>query len=121
MEDQSSDIRHCSPESELYAMVSAFKQGKYIRNFLQTLGYPQSSINCYEDNKGALNWLTNVRRSSRMRQLETEAYWLRQEVNEDRIFNIHHISTALQRADFLTKCMDPGPFYTQLDLNRISE
>ena len=114
-------ISLCTSESELYAMVSACKQGKYLKHFLETLGYPQSSIDCYEDNKGALDWLTNGRSSSRMRQLEAETYWLKQEVNDDRIFTIHHIATAFQRADFLTKCMDPGPFYTQLDLNHIEE
>ena len=71
---------------------------------------------CYEDNKCCLDWLNNNKGNSRMKQLETKAYWLQELIGEE-IFEVIHIESRLQKADFLTKAMDPGIFFEQLDLS----
>ena len=111
-----SKISLCTSESELYALVDACKEGIYLKHFLDDLGFPQDKVMCYEDNKGCLDWLNNNKGNSRMKQLETKAYWLQELVGEE-IFEVIHIESRLQKADFLTKAMDLGIFFEQLDLS----
>ena len=111
-----STIAKCTTESELYAMSAACSNVTLIRHFLNSIGYQQSAIKCYEDNKGAVDWIHTDSNSSRLRQIEVEARWLKQRVQRGE-FEMLKIPTADQRADMLTKCMDPTPFYNQMGLN----
>ena len=111
-----STIAKCTTESELYAMSAACSNVTLIRHFLNSIGYQQSAIKCYEDNKGAVDWIHTESNSSRLRQIEVEARWLKERVQRGE-FEMLKIATADQRADMLTKCMDPTPFYNQMGLN----
>ena len=108
----------CTSEAELYALVDACKSGIHIINFLTDLGYPQERVVCHEDNKGAKDWLNSYHgASARMKQLETKALWLKGVIQRGRYYKVQHIATLLQRADYLTKVMDPGPFYHQKEMS----
>ena len=53
-------IATCTTESELYAMTSACKHVTSIKHFLESIGHSQSTIACYEDNKGAVDNIVTV-------------------------------------------------------------
>jgi hypothetical protein len=101
-------------------MSAACSNVTLIRHFLNSIGYQQSAIMCYEDNKGAVVWIHTDSNSSRLRQIEVEARWLKQRVQQGE-FEMLKIPTADQRADMLTKCMDPTPFYNQMGLNGMTK
>ncbi len=108
-------IATSTSESELYSLYDASKSAAWFRNLLSELGFPQRTTRCFEDNKGVVDWVAARKVSSRMSALPTEYYWLR-EANEIGDFSTVLISTLLQKADILTKQMDPAIFYRLLEL-----
>ncbi len=98
-----------SGESELYASRAAC----WFSELLGEIGFRQRTIDCFEDNKGVVDWISTPKASSRMLHLELEYYWLR-DVSEIGRFRYILISTLLQKADILTKQMDPTLLHTLL-------
>ena len=106
-------IATSTSESELYAMFDATRAAKWFRELLRELGFFQRQIRCHEDNKGCVDWITTPKISSRMIHLPLEVYWLR-ESYEHNEFDYILTPTEDQKADVLTKQMDPKPFHRQL-------
>ena len=108
-------VAQSTSESELYSMFDAVQEAKWVKNFLFELGFQQDTITCYEDNTGCIDWIERPRSSTRMKALELKYYGIRDDnVDEGGDFRFIHIPTADQRADMLTKQMDPSPFHHHL-------
>ena len=115
-EDDNTDIctiATSTSESELYAMYDATRTAKWFREFLRELGFVQNVTLCHEDNKGCFDWITTPRMSSRMLHLPLEVYWLR-ETYEHGDFDYVLTPTEEQKADIMTKQINPKPFYKQI-------
>ena len=105
-------IAQSTSEAELYSLFDAVQEAKFLQNFLFELGFPQDIISCYEDNTGCIDWIQRPRSSTRMKALELKYYGIRDDdEDEGGHFRFIHIPTTDQRADLLTKQMDPTLYY----------
>ena len=89
--------------------MEAVNELNMLRNFLIETGEPQQTSQVFEDNKGVIDWANNQRSSSRLKKLEIADYVVR-EYGDNNICAYVHVATGKQRADILTKVMDPKPF-----------
>ena len=106
-------IAQSTSESELYALMDAVNNALQIKHILQELGYPQGTIQCYEDNSGLLDWIQNGRTTTRMKHIELK-YIILKDHHTNKTFQFNKIQTELQRADLLTKQMDYAIFSKQI-------
>ena len=104
-----SRVAQSTSEAELYALVEAVNELNMLRNLLIEIGEPQQTSQVFEDNKGVIDWANNQRSSSRLKKLEIADYVVR-EYGDNNICAYVHVVTGKQRADILTKVMDPKPF-----------
>lgn len=97
-----STVAQSTSEAELYAMVEAVNSAMQLKHFLEEIGFPQGTLQCYEDNTGCIDWVVNQRASSRMKHIEVKYHVLR-ELREKSLCKFEHIETKLQKSRFCYK------------------
>jgi hypothetical protein len=92
-------------EAEYIAAVEAGKEVLWMRNLLSEFGYefPDASV-LHMDNQSAISVSKNPEHHGRMKHLDLRFYWLRDEVEGDRITPAF-IGTNEMPADILTKAL----------------
>ena len=73
----------------------------------------------YEDNKPAIAWSSNTVLSQKMRHVERNLLYVRQEVLK-KTFQLVWVETANQVADMFTKALSPIVFWKFVDMLMIS-
>jgi hypothetical protein len=99
-----SNIFNSSSESELEALFIASKKAIWLKELLNSLGYSQQSINIFEDNEGAINYVLSNDRGGRLCHSDRKYLWIREKIDSNMI-NVLYIPTALNIADINTKTL----------------
>ena len=73
----------------------------------------------YEDNKAAIAWTSNSALSQKMRHVERNLLYVRQEVLK-KTFQLVWVETANQVADMFTKALSPIVFWRFVNMLMIS-
>ena len=99
-------VAKSTTEAEYIAANEAGSEGVWFRNFLEELGYPQTSATAlYIDNQSTIKVGKNPEHHSRMKHLNTKYHWLREQV-EDRVFSLDYLATDRMPVDILTKPLE---------------
>jgi hypothetical protein len=89
-------------ESEYIALVEMAKELLWLRGLLQELGSAQSTTKTYCDNMAAIATAETTAISERSKHIEVRHHWIRQVIAAGTL-SVHHVGTADQLADALTK------------------
>ena len=98
-------------EAEYVALADIVKELLFIR---QVWGFmlPEAGTPCipvYEDNEGAINIAKHPISNSNSKHIDTRMHFLRERV-EEKEFDIIHVGSKSQHADFLTKALPENEF-----------
>ena len=92
-------------EAEYVAAVSAGQEILWLRNLFSELGYNiQGPSTLYMDNQSAIAVAKNPEHHGRMKHLDLRLYWLRDEVQKNKI-TVKYCPTDIMPADQLTKAL----------------
>jgi hypothetical protein len=83
-------------------------------NFLLELGYPQTKISIYEDNKASITMALQLASTHRCKHISINLHFVR-DLIEKGFIEIFHIPTKLQVADMLTKALSAQVFPCHID------
>ncbi|KAF0775927.1 hypothetical protein AaE_000373, partial [Aphanomyces astaci] len=89
-------------ESEYIALVELAKELLWLCGLLQELGSVQGTVKTYCDNTAAIATAETTAISERSKHIEVRHHWIRQVIAAGRL-SVHHVGTADQLADALTK------------------
>ena len=97
-------IAKSSTEAEFYGASFAGTEIKWLREFMQELGYsfPLPSP-LFVDNQSAIQVLKDAVHHSRMKHIPIAEFWIRDEVSRVKSISVHYCPTASMPADLLTK------------------
>ena len=102
-------------ESEYIAATHAVKFALWLSNMLSEVrGEPPKPILVYEDNQACIKMATNPVVSARNRHFSMRMWWLRQQVDDNRV-QFKHVPTDKQLADIFTKVLPLPTFVTLRD------
>ncbi|WOH01606.1 hypothetical protein DCAR_0520990 [Daucus carota subsp. sativus] len=91
-------------EAEYIAMTEAGKELKWLKGFLQELGFPQKEYIIHCDSQSAMDLSKNSMYHSRTKHINVRYHWLRDAV-EQQEFKLSKINTNENPADMLTKAV----------------
>ena len=100
-----------STEAEYVALAEAFKEAIFLR-YVWSFIFPDSDVGCttvFEDNMGAVHLAKNPAITSNSKHIDIRHHFLRQRV-ADGEFQVIHVPSHLQHADFLTKPLPVSSF-----------
>jgi hypothetical protein len=89
-------------ESEYIALTSAFQEGIWLRQFLESIGYKQETTKIQEDNRACIFMAKNPQDKKRTRHIQVKYHWVRDQI-ENREFELEYVNTKDQLADIFTK------------------
>ena len=101
-------IAQSSTEAEYVALNTCGKEFMFLKQLLESIGFPDVSGTIFEDNTGAIDISKNPVCSSNTKHFEVRFHYIRYLVH--RWLNITHISTREQLADAWTKPLGPKIF-----------
>ncbi|KAM0067227.1 putative RNA-directed DNA polymerase [Helianthus debilis subsp. tardiflorus] len=103
-------VSRSSTEAEYKALANAAAELAWVENLLKELGLPINvSPRLYCDNTGATYLCANPVYHSRMKHVALDYHFVREKVAAGTL-RIHHINSADQLADALTKPLSRAPF-----------
>ena len=73
----------------------------------------------YEDNQAAIAWTSNSVMSKKMKHVERNLFWVREEILK-KTFRLAWVETSNQLADLFTKALGPLVFWRFVDMLIIS-
>jgi hypothetical protein len=88
-------------------------------NFLLELGYPQTKISIYEDNKASITMALQLASTHRCKHISINLHFVR-DLIEKGFIEIFHIPTKLQVADMLTKALQLNWKLNRLTYNEMN-
>ncbi|CAH9131081.1 unnamed protein product [Cuscuta epithymum] len=89
-------------EAEYIAAVEAGKELKWLKRFLQELGFPQEEYIIHCDSQSAMDLSKNSMYHSRTKHIDVRYHWLREAIEEDEL-KLSKIHTNKNATDMLTK------------------
>ena len=97
-----------STEAELIAILEGIKEIKWLRDFLDELGFefPEPTV-MHQDNQSAIAIAVNPVHHARVKHMEIKTYFIREHI-ENGTVRFVYCPTNLMLADILTKAL-PGP------------
>ena len=100
-----------SSEAEYVAMAEGFKEALFLRSVWRFLlpNFGDPCIQVFEDNNGAIQMGVNPITNSNSKHIDVRHHFLR-ELVESGEFQISHVKSELQHADFLTKPLSKDAF-----------
>ena len=101
-----------STEAEYVAMAEGFKETIFLR-YIWSFVLPDRNVGCTtvnEDNEGALHLAKNLATTPNSKHIDIRHHFLRERVANGE-FNVVHVNSALQHADFLTKPLPREEFF----------
>jgi hypothetical protein len=103
-------------EAEYIASVSTGQEIIWYRNLFTEFGYSQNQASpLYIDNQSALSVARNPDHHGRVKHLDLQFYWLRDEVSKGSI-HVKHLRTDEMPADVLTKALHREKFQKMVSL-----
>lgn len=91
-----------STEAELIALTHATKEGIWLSNLLNEIGFESKPFVIHEDNRPCIDLVHENKVSQRIKHVDIKYLFVREQIKND-IMKIRWISTEDQLADFLTK------------------
>lgn len=92
-------------EAEYMAMSDCAREAEYLQKFLHELGFDSlRNLVVFCDNQSAINLANNSMYHSRVKHIDLRHHFVR-EMLRSKTFNLKHVSTEKQIADFLTKSL----------------
>ena len=111
-----------SSEAEYVATAEGFKEALFSRHVWRFLlpDFGDPCIRVFEDNKGAIQMAVNPVTTSNSKHIDVRHHFLREHV-ENGEFEISHVESKYQHADFLTKPLakDAFRFHRNFIMNMI--
>lgn len=96
-------VSQSSTEAEYVALAQGMNEGKWLQALLTELKIKcDASITIYEDNTSCISAATNAKDHKRMKQIDVEHHYIRDEIAKG-TFKLEHIQTGEQTADIMTK------------------
>ena len=96
-------IQLSSAESEFCQLTIATKELIGLKRFLDSLGYPQDTIDVLEDNQACIALATNPqKRSKRTAHIQVKYFWVNEQIKKG-VFRIVYCPTKSQLGDMFTK------------------
>ena len=103
-------VAHSSSESEIMALDSCLREVQYIRQLLHFMGGPnQECVTVYIDNTSVIMASKNPLQPGRNRHMPVRFFYFRQ-LSQERVIELHHISSSLNMADLLVTFKTPINF-----------
>jgi hypothetical protein len=99
-------VAQSSAESEYYATVSAANEAIWFKSILMDLGFPQATIDLYEDNQACIALSKNPEDHKRTKHIQVKYHIIRDYVKNKDV-NLKYCRTKEQWADIFTKSL-PG-------------
>lgn len=98
-----SSVHPSSTQSEIASLYLATSEAIWLRKLLAHLGYQQASATfIYEDNQGAIKWSNIGDRAGRMKHIDVQFFFIREQINNNNI-KLKYIKSQDNPADSLTK------------------
>ena len=117
-----SDVATCPMTAEYYAAGAACKDIIFYRQLLTDLGWsPASPTVVYVDNKTMISLVIAPVISTKSRHIEIQHHYIRQ-LSSRAIICLKYVSSALMRANVLTKVLPKARFLLERDcmFNRVA-
>ena len=89
-------------ESETIGLTYAAQEAIWLKELLLELGYPQQSVEIFEDNQACIKLAMNPQQHSRTKHIQVRYFFIRQHL-EDGTMKLTYCSTKDQLADIFTK------------------
>lgn len=104
-------VAKSSTEAEYMAANAAGAEAMWLKQLLIDFGYmtPPVTISMYSDSQPAIAASKNPEHHTRMKHINVMYHWLREQV-EDHKIKLIYVPSEDQRADILTKNLEPKPF-----------
>ena len=105
-----------STEAEYVAMAEGMKEAIFLR-YIWSFIFPAVDVGCTtvkEDNYGALHLANNPATNPNSKHIDVRHHFLRERV-ANKEFQVVHVSSDQQHADFLTKPLPREAFYVHRD------
>ena len=103
-------VAHSSSESEIMALDSCLREVQYIRQLLHFMGGPnQECVTVYVDNTSVIMASKNPLQPGRNRHMPVRLFYFRP-LSQERVIELHHISSSLNMADLLVTFKTPINF-----------
>lgn len=100
-------------EAEFMAACDATKELLWLKQFLNELGEPKSSICLFVDNQAAIRLICNPVYHQRSKHIDVRYKFIREKVEQGTL-TVEYIESSNQLADFLTKALT----YQKFSINR---
>lgn len=106
-----------SCEAEIMALSEAAKEGVYLRNFLEDLGFASDAPTPLStDNSAAQKLSYNPEHHERVKHIDRRHFYIRDLV-EDHVITVPFVATAANMADIFTKPLAANSFYRSATLS----
>ena len=92
-------------ESEYISATSAAQEALWLKSLVESLGYPQGTIQLYEDNQACIALSKNPQDHKRTKHIQVRFHFLRDLVN-DKVLELTYVPTKHQLADICTKALN---------------
>jgi hypothetical protein len=89
-------------EAEYYAAVSAANEAVWLKQLMEDLGIPQTTITIYEDNQACIALSKNPQDHKKTKHIQIKYHVIRDYVNEG-VIKLVYCRTKDQLADIFTK------------------
>mmetsp|Transcript_44916 Transcript_44916/g.111831 ORF Transcript_44916/g.111831 Transcript_44916/m.111831 type:complete len:156 (+) Transcript_44916:1223-1690(+) len=100
-----------SCEAEIMALSEAAKEGVYLRNFLDDLGFgSEDPTELATDNSAAQRLSYNPEHHERVKHIDRRHFYIRDLV-ENHVLTVPFVSTTSNMADIFTKPLPASAFY----------
>lgn len=107
-----------SCEAEIMALSEAAKEGVYLRNFLDDLGFGAAEAKPLStDNSAAQKLAYNPEHHERVKHIDRRHFYIRDLV-EDHVLTVPFVATASNISDIFTKPLAASSFYLPLSFTR---
>jgi hypothetical protein len=105
-------VSHSSTEAEIKALDELIKQIQMTRDMLDFLGFPVlNPTKVYMDNRSAITLCETLKTSSKTKHINVRINYIREVINQ-RVIELHFVSTDENVADILTKGL-PYPVFVR--------
>ena len=105
-----------SCEAEIMAASDASKEAKFLRSFLDELGFGDADPTAlHVDNQAARDLAYNPEHHKRTKHIDRRHFFVR-ELVEDRVLEVPFVRTTDNIADFFTKWFNPNEFIAMRDV-----
>ena len=99
-----------SAEAEYISLSEGMKEAIWLKNLFSELNDKITCIPTYEDNQACIHIAQTAILSQRSKSIDLKYHFARHYVQEEKLFDIHYISTSRQLADILTKPLPTSTF-----------